>query len=209
MTTKERRDVTEKGIVSREVFEALHADAKEEAGSRLTSDQTWEFLKKLNLATEMKSNEKPRLYIPSLIPEKNEKVIKNAFDDIRKSKNSLGFHLSLQKSERVTDVYSKLLCRLASEEFFFKEKNPGIRFDVSFASRIENRRLGLVAGTKGSLIWEDKGNSKITVNFLITEFDCDNTNKELKFARNKVTFRLFIGTLTMSAPEKKLHFPTV
>ena len=36
-----------------------------------------------------------------------------------------------------------------SKNNFFKEKNPGIRFDVSFASKIENRRLGLVAGTKG------------------------------------------------------------
>ena len=155
----------------------------------------------------MKSYEKPRLYIPSLIPEKNEKVIKKAFDDIRKSKNSLGFHLSLQKSERVTDMYSKLLCRLASEEFFFKEKNPGIRFDVSFASKIENRKLGLVAGTKGSLIWVDRGGLKITVNFLITEFDCDNTIKELKFARNKVTFRLSIVTLKMfAAPQKTVTF---
>ena len=187
VNAKDRRNVTEKGVVSREVFEALYADVKEDGASRLTSDQTWEFLKRLNLATEMESNGNPCLYVPSLIPEKNEEKIKTALEKIKKNPNALGFHLSLQKSDRVTDIYSKLLCRLASKEFFHKEKNPGIRFDVSFASKIENRNLGLVAGTKGSLIYEGKGGSKTPVDFLIAEFDCDNTSKELKFARNKVT----------------------
>ena len=186
MKVKDRRNVTEKGVVSREVFEALYADAKEEGASRLTSNQTWEFLKNLNLATEMEGSETPCLYIPSLIPEKNEERIQTALDKIKKSQNSLGFHLSLQKSDRVTDIYSKLLCRLASKEFFHREKNPGIRFDVSFASKIEDRSLGLVAGTKGSLIWRGKGDMATVVDFLIVEIDCDNSNKEMKFARNKV-----------------------
>ena len=134
----------------------------------------------------MENEEKPCLYIPSLIPEKNEERIKNAFEKIKKSPNSLGFHLSLQKSDRMTDIYTNLLCRLASKEFFYKEKNPGIQFGVSFASKIENRSLGLVAGTKGSLMWEGKGGLKTAVDFVIVEIDCDNTNKEMKFARNKV-----------------------
>ena len=186
MKNKDRREVTEKGVMSREVFEALYADAKEDKASMLTSDQTWEFLKKLNLATEMEGDENTCLYVPSLIPEKNEGKIKKAFERMKKSTHSLAFHLSLQKSDTVTDIFSKLLCRLSSKDFFYQEKNPGIRIDTSFAAKIENRSLGIVAGTKGSLIWEGNEGIRTTVDFLIVEMDCDNTNKELKFARNKV-----------------------
>ena len=181
-------ELLEKGIVSREVFEALHAAADEEGASMLSIDQTWEFLKKLNLATEMKSDKKPCLYVPSLIPERNEKEIKRAVNEMRQSENTLGFYASFTKSDSVIDLYSKLLCRLASKEFFFKEKNPGIRFDLSFAAKIENRSLGIVAGTKGSLTWDGgRGSKRTTVDFLCVEIDCDNTSEELKFARDKVT----------------------
>ena len=53
MNFEESSDLLEKGIVSREVFEVLHAAANEEEASRLTVDQTWQFLIKLNLATQM------------------------------------------------------------------------------------------------------------------------------------------------------------
>ena len=117
MKDTDRREVTEKGIMSREVFGALYADAKEYKASMLTSDQTWEFLKKLNLATEMEGDGNTCLYVPSLIPEKNEGKIKKAFERIKKSQRSLAFHLSLKKSDTVTDIYSRLLCRLASKDF--------------------------------------------------------------------------------------------
>ena len=191
MKHKECRELLKKGIVSKEVFEALHASANEEEASRLSVDQTWEFLKKLNLATEMNSDEKPCLYVPSLIPETNEKEIKRAVDEMRQSQNSLGFYASFRKSDSVADLYSKLLSRLASKEFFFEEKNPGIRFDLSFAAKIENRRVGIVAGTQGSLTWEGERGSRTTVDFVIVEIDCDNTKKELKFARDKVTHLIF------------------
>ena len=86
----------------------------------MTVDQTWEFLKKLKLATEMNCVQ-PSLYVPSLIPEKNQIQIIKALEDIKKSPNSLGFYASFPKSDAVTDLYSKLLCRLASSEFFYKE----------------------------------------------------------------------------------------
>ena len=135
----------------------------------------------------MKRDKKACLYVPSLIPEKNERQIKRAVEDMRKSPDSLGFYTSLTKSDTVTDLYSKLLSRLASKEFFYKEKNPGIRFDLSFAAKIENRSLGIVAGTQGSLSWERGRGSRTTVNFVIVEMDCDFTKQELKFARDKVT----------------------
>ena len=115
---------------------------------------------------------------------------------MRKSPDSLGFYTSLTKSDTVTDLYSKLLCRLASKEFFCKEKNPGIRFDTSFAAKIENRSVGIVAGTQGSLTWEGEGGSRTTVDFVIVEIDCDNTKKEFKFARDKVTKLCFYKKYT-------------
>ena len=181
-------ELLEKGIVSREVFEALHSAANEGEASMLSIDQTWEFLKRLNLATEMKTDhKKPCLYVPSLIPARNEKEIKRAVNEMRQSKNTLGFYASFTKSDSVTDLYSKLLCRLASKEFFYKERTPRIRFDLSFAAKIENRSLGVVAGTKGSLTWDGgRGPKRTTVDFLCLEIDCNNASKELKFARDKV-----------------------
>ena len=106
---------------------------------------------------------------------------------MRQSKNTLGFYASLRKTDSVADLYSNLLSKLASKEFFFREKNPGIRFDLSFAAKIEKRSLGMVAGTKGCLSWEGGSGSKTTVDFIAVEIDCDNTSNELKFARHKVT----------------------
>ena len=192
MNFEESSDLLEKGIVSREVFEVLHAAANEEEASRLTIDQTWQFLIKLNLATQMDSMDgSRRLYIPSLIPETNEKAIKKAVAKMRKSQRSLGFYTSFRKSDSVSDLFSKFLCRFqskeASKEFFYKEKNPGISFEISFAAKIENRNLGIVAGTKGYLTWDGKGNSQTVVDFVIVEMDCDDKDKQLKFARNKVS----------------------
>ena len=192
MNFEESSELLEKGIVSREVFEVLHAAANEEEASRLTIDQTWQFLIKLNLATQMDSMDgSRRLYIPSLIPETNEKAIKKAVAKMRKSQRSLGFYTSFRKSDSVSDLFSKFLCRFqskeASKEFFYKEKNPGISFEISFAAKIENRNLGIVAGTKGYLTWDGKGNSQTVVDFVIVEMDCDDKDKQLKFARNKVS----------------------
>ena len=188
MGIKERNELLEKGIVSREVFEALYTAAKEDEATRLTLYQTWEFLKKLNIATEMenRSDTSPRLYIPSLIPDKNRKAIKRAVAEMRKSEHSLGFYISLSKSDSVSDLFSKFLCRLATKEFFYNDKNPGIQFDKSFAAKIENRSLGIVAGTKGYLTWVGRGGSQTVVDFVVVEMDCDNTDQQLKFARDKV-----------------------
>ena len=192
MNFEESSDLLEKGIVSQELFEVLHAAANEEEASRLAIDQTWQFLIKLNLATQMDSLDgSRRLYIPSLIPETNEKAIKKAVAKMRKSQRSLGFYTSFRKSDSVSDLFSKLLCRFqskeASKEFFYKEKNPGISFEISFAAKIENRNLGIVAGTKGYLTWDGKGDSQTVVDFVIVEMDCDDKDKQLKFARNKVS----------------------
>ena len=180
----------------------------------MSVDQTWEFLKKLKLATEMKSANKPSLYVPSLIPEKNQIQIIKALEDIKKSPNSLGFYASFPKSDAVTDLYSKLLCRLASNEFFYKERDPGIRFNKSFSAKIENRTLGVVAGTKGSLLWEGEEGSGTIVDFILVEIDCDNTKRDLKFARDKVPnsrcachivinfFRVFVSTFEQGTTQR-------
>ena len=164
---------------------------KEEEASRLTVDQTWQFLIKLNLATQMDSiDDSPRLYIPSLIPETNEKAIKRAVRKMRKSKHALGFYTSFRKTDSVSDLFSKFLCKLASpKEFFYGQKNPGISFDISFVAKIENRNLGIVAGTKGCLNWEGTGGSQTAVDFVIVEMECDDTDKQLKFARNKASLQ--------------------
>ena len=84
----------------------------------------------------------------------------------------------------MSNLYSKLLCRLASKEFFYESENAGIIFHVSFAAKIEERNLGLVAATKGSFKWTI-GFSNVPIDFIITEED--NTALNRRFARYKVT----------------------
>lgn len=108
---------------------------------------------------------------------------------MKKMKNDekcVGFYYSFQKSDKVSSQYSKLLCRLASKQlFFYKTKNAGITFRESFSAKIENSRLGVVAGTSGVFKWKSSDKSS-TISFLVTEHHCDNTEDDFSFARHKV-----------------------
>ena len=104
--------------------------------------------------------------------------------------DALAFYYSFQKSEGVSNLYSKLLTRLASKEFFFEFENAGITFHVSFTAKIEERNLGLVAATKGSFKWTI-GSINVPIDFIVTEED--NTALDQRFARYKVAFYDFFN----------------
>jgi hypothetical protein len=119
------------------------------------------------------------LYIPALIPEANQELVAAAIKGIQGSLKALGFHYSFQKSEKVSQLYNGLLSRLAQEE--------SLMFDTSFAAKIENRSLGMVAGTYGSVKWTTEG-KRINLNFAIAELDCNNLCEDSRFARHKVLY---------------------
>ena len=125
----------------------------------------------------------------------------------------LGFHLCLEKL-RLTDIFGKLLDELKSEEYWYKEENPGIRFDITFEnSRKKSKQQGLVAGTTGSLKWESRNGKKTLVNFLIGLIHCKKTHKELEFDCDKVVklqqkiifcSRIFASTLRLGDQQQIL-----
>merc|ERR1712183_467906 len=67
-------------------------------------------------------------------------------------------------------------------EFFYEAEFAGITFHASFAAKIEERTLGLVAATKGTFKWTI-GFSNVAIDFIITEED--NTALDQRFARYK------------------------
>ena len=177
------REMMEKGFVSERSFQVLVNFQKEE--SQLSDPEIWDFLIQLHLATPIA--DPPSLYIPSLIPDVNEKYIKDQLRQFRESDNSVGFHYSFKKCREVSGFYNRILSKLASKEFFYKMKNPGISFRKAYSEKIENRTLGVVGGLNGTLKWTtDRGSSPEILQFLVLEMDCDNFDKNFKFARHKV-----------------------
>ena len=174
-----------KGFVSPKCFDVLHADC---SNHNLSSAETREFLIALNLATPIA--DPPSLYIPSLISVENEAQLRKNIQEMEVCPDALAFYYSFQKSEGVSNLYSKLLTRLASKEFFFESENAGITFHVSFAAKIEERNLGLVAATKGSFKWTI-GSINVPIDFIVTEED--NTALDQRFARYKVAFYEFFN----------------
>ena len=141
----------------------------------------------LHLATPLTDYPTPTLYIPALIADENEKYIEEQIKKFRENENSVGFHYSFQKINAVSGLYNKMLSKLASKEVFHNMKNPGITFHKCFSAKIENRKLGVVGGLHGSFKWTtDEASPPEIVEFLVLEKDCDNSEKNFKFARHKV-----------------------
>ena len=175
---KDHKNMIQKGFVSQECFNILHAECYD---SSLSSKETREFLIALNLATPLP--DLSSLYIPSLISGENQACVRKEMRTMEVSPDALAFYYSFKKSESVSNLYSKLLSRLASKEFFYESQNAGITFHVSFAAKIEERNLGVVAATKGTFMWT-MGSKNIPMDFIITEED--NTALDQRFARTKV-----------------------
>ena len=154
---------------------------------QLLDEEIWEFLVQLGLATEIKDKDES-LYIPSLLASGNENFMNDQLDNFKASEDSLGFHYSFHKSEKVSQLFTSLLPKLASnEQFFYKMRDPGIYFERSYSAKIENRSLGLVAGLRGSLKWTDTlSSTKQKVDFLLLEYDIKNS--DFNFAIKKVVF---------------------
>ena len=178
-----------KGFVSNECFDILHTDCH---NATLSSAETREFLVALNLATPIA--DPPSLYIPSLISGDNEAWMKKEIQAMEVNPDALAFYYSFKKSESVSNLYSKLLCRLASKEFFYEAEFAGITFHASFAAKIEERNLGLVAATKGTFKWTI-GFSNVAIDFIITEED--NTALDQRFARYKVNIEAFFTMMLL------------
>ena len=187
LKTLDQMELLNTGFMTKSCFEALLSFQKEE--TQLSNQQIREFLVELHLATEIKDKEES-LYIPSLIASGNEGFIKDQLEKLKASEDSIGFHYSFQKSDEASQLYSKLLPKLASNElYFYKIKDPGIYFAKSYFAKIENRSLGLVAGLRGSLKWTDSMSStKQKVDFLLLEYDIQ--HRENSFAIHKVIYHL-------------------
>ena len=190
---KDHQKMIHKGFISHECFDILHADSD---SSDLSSDETREFLIALNLATPIA--DPPSVYVSSLISAENEVFLKKEIQAMEVNPDALAFYFSFKKSESVSNLYSKLLSRLASKEFFYESQNAGITFHVSFAAKIEERNLEVIAATKGTFKWT-VGSKNIPIDFIITEED--NTASDQRFARFKVNIDLLFTVLRLSTTE--------
>jgi len=183
LNSKDFTDLFGKGLMTERCFKSLVSAQKND---QLSEKEIWDFLVQLELATELKDPHS--LYIPSLASSDNEVAIKLELEKFKKSWDSVGFHYSFQKYKKTSHLFNSVLSKLANKkDYFYKTKNPGISFSKSYASKIEERSLGLVAGLSGSFKWSDSPLASIqqTVDFLVLEYDHDNTREEYNFARHK------------------------
>jgi hypothetical protein len=186
---KDRQEMLMRGIVTKECFKVLMNYNADDNG--FSDEEIWNFLIQFKLATEIM--EPHSLYIPALIQDSNEKPLIDSIKSISEDKRSAGFLFSFQKCDDVFGLYDKTLCDLASGKNYYGRQNPGLCFKKGFSMKIENRRIGIVAGMQGSFKWTEEDSTK-TVEFVIVEKDVNMTSAEstdLSFARYKVCLVFF------------------
>ena len=179
---KDLKDLLEKGIMRKSCLELLYKPGPDQ----LQVEEIWQLLLNFHLATEIK--EPPSLFIPSLIPDTNrDKFIgrpgePGILDKIKKNQDTRGIYFSFNKSNKPYFVFNQILSQLISTNQFTTT------FKKAFASKIENREVGVVAAMSGRLKWNDKG--KEVVNFVVTERDHNAYDrKDQTFGRHKVSVR--------------------
>ena len=96
---KDHKNMIQKGFVSQECFNILHAECYD---SSLSSKETREFLIALNLATPLP--DLSSLYIPSLISGENQACVRKEMRTMEVSPDALAFYYSFKKSESVSIV---------------------------------------------------------------------------------------------------------
>ena len=184
-------EMVHKGIVTDDCFQLLFDQSQCQKSSKkaLSKEDIWNFLLAFQLASEIE--DPMSLYIPALIPDLKEAHLKQRLADISKSEVSRGFYYSFKKCDRVIGLFNRLLCQLASRRYFYKTEDPGITFEESFSSKIENRRLGIVAAMAGRLQFFDQDQCETDeIEFIVAEKDCNHFDADRRFARHKVSRKI-------------------
>ena len=148
------QDLLKKGCISYEVFSEVYKESEKS----ITARDAWMFMKELGLAFPIevsaeKCKEKDEtVMVPCLIKDEMGQKVKKQTQKLESSDTSLCLTYEFNRNRSTLCVYYKLLKEF-SKTFF---SNGGGDFHVAFSQKIEERRLGTVAGIQGTLRWTTK-----------------------------------------------------
>ena len=196
------KQLCDKGIVSRECLELLYQTGPD----LLEVELLWEFLLEFNLGMEIKNpptkgteSGLPSLFIPSLIRDENrDKFIRKSgiLEKIKKDPNTRGIYFSFDKAKQPYSVFNQVLSKLASGA------HVTAIFEKAFATKIENREVGIVAAMSGRLKWRGIGGREDVVNFVVSERDHNAYDRDQTFGRHKVECLIYQS-------KQNMHFHSI
>ena len=145
---EERSDLYQKGTMTFSTFEKIYSSQRETAA--FTSEQMWHFLTELGLAYEiMGRSEERRILVPSLISDKTKEMF---IKKIEEGDNEVIVQYQLQRNAKTLGAFDNFVKIFTWK--FFKEGGGG-EMRLAFSEKVENKKLGAVAGVCGQMALPD------------------------------------------------------
>ena len=141
-------------------FEKIYSSHKDRAG--FTSEQMWHFLTELGLAYEiMGRSEERRILVPSLISDETKKeFMKKIMGD-----SDVVVQYQFQRNAMTLDSFDKFV-KIFTQKFF--KEGGGGEVGLAFSEKVENKKLGAVAGVRGQMALPDRSER---VDFLLLHYE--------------------------------------
>ena len=142
-----REDLYQKGTMTYTTFKKIYNSQKDRA--EFTSEQMWHFLTELGLAYEiMGRSEERRILVPSLISDKTkEKFMKKIEGD-----NDIVVQYQFRRHEKTLGSFDNFV-KIFTQKFF--KEGGGGEMRLAFSEKVENKKLGAVAGVQGQMALPD------------------------------------------------------
>ena len=194
---KEHDDLYQKGTMTYSTFEKIYSSQKER--SEFTSEQMWHFLTELGLAYEiMGRSEERRILVPSLISDKTKETFMKKID----GDNDVVVQYQLERNAKTLGAFDNFV-KIFTQKFF--KEGGGGEMKLAFSEKVENKKLGAVAGVRGQMTLPDRSER---MDFVLLHYEVqapagfrDDEANPFKLIRRqlRVHLRPLKGSLTRSA----------
>ena len=156
-----------KGLLSYEDFRTIYQKGPSQAFSE---EQVWHFLIQLKIAHSLDSSpEKKQILVPCLISDKMEAKLKDKDREFERCEAGVSIQYSLEKDRSSIDMYHRFL------ETFTRSMlvgDKGGEIQMSYAQKVENKKLGNVAAIYGKIKWTTADMEKPEqFDFLLAEYE--------------------------------------
>ena len=200
-----REDLLQKGFLAKNDFLRIYEKTCS-AGHGFYAEEIWKFLITLGIGLPLAKgpNGYPRLLIPCLIKEVTEKSILDKEIEMKRSPNAFSIHYEFNRDHQSMRAYHKMLKTFA--DTFLFGKNGG-EVTLAFSQKVEEKRVGNVAGIQGFLKWQaDDVVAPIPQEFNFLMIEYESTPKSPTESEEKTKGFSIMRTIKIYLePEKGTH----
>ena len=145
-------ELLQKGLLCYEDFKSIYQSRPKQVFSER---QVWDLLIQLGLAIPMEVNKETRqILVPSLINESMEEKVRTRGEELERHEACVSIQYNFDKDGKSIGMYCRLL-KVFTESMLLGEKGGEIR--MSYSQKVEQKKLGNVAGVLGVMRWHTKG----------------------------------------------------